>query len=54
MGLIRLSGVALAALSLVGYVLGVVVPYPGRELSITAFMTGVTLTAVGTTGEGSA
>ena len=41
-----LVGVALTALSVAGYVVGVVAPYPGREASIAGVMVGVTLTAV--------
>jgi hypothetical protein len=43
----RLAGLVLTALALVGYVLGVVAPYPGRALSLTGVMVGLTLAAVG-------
>lgn len=43
----RTAGVALAALSTVGYVVGVAAPYPGRSLSLTGLMIGLTLAAVG-------
>lgn len=41
------AGVVLTALSLVGYAVGVVVPYPGRSFSVTAFMAGVSLAVIG-------
>lgn len=41
-----LAAVALTVLSLVGYVAGVVAPYPGREASIIGILAGVTLAAV--------
>lgn len=40
-------GVALTAVGVAGYVVGVVSPYPGRALSIVGVMVGVTLLAVG-------
>lgn len=43
----RAVGVALSVLSLGGYVAGIWVAYPGRAFSITAFMVGVTLVAIG-------
>lgn len=44
---LRALGALLAALSLVGYAAGTAVAYPGRSFSITLFMLGVTLIAVG-------
>ena len=41
-----LAASTLAVLSLVGYVTGVVAPYPGREASLVGLMVGVTLVAV--------
>ncbi|QLG28009.1 hypothetical protein HUG10_10790 [Halorarum halophilum] len=41
-----LAAAALTALSLVGYVAGVVAPYPGREACIVGLLAGVTLAAV--------
>lgn len=41
-----LGAVALTTLSLVGYVVGTVAPYPGREASIAGLFAGVTLLAV--------
>lgn len=41
-----LAAVALTALSIGGYVVGVVAPYPGREASIVGLFVGVTLVAV--------
>ena len=43
----RLAGLVLTALALVGYVVGVVAPYPGRSISLTGVMVGLTLAAVG-------
>lgn len=39
-------GVALTALGVVGYLLGVSGPYPGRAFSITLLMVGVALVAM--------
>jgi hypothetical protein len=47
MDAVHASGVALTALGTVGYVAGVVAPYPGRALSLTGVMVGLTLWAVG-------
>ncbi|MGB9985790.1 hypothetical protein [Salarchaeum japonicum] len=44
---VRTAGSLLTALSLLAYVVGVLQPYPGRALSITGVMVGVTLAAVG-------
>lgn len=41
------TGVVLMAGGVVGYVAGVVSPYPGRALSITGVMVGLTLVALG-------
>lgn len=41
------AGVALTALSLAGYAVGVTATYPGRPLSLAGVMVGVTLAAVG-------
>lgn len=43
----RAFGLVLSALSLAGYAAGVWIPYPGRALSITAFMFGATIAVVG-------
>lgn len=48
------TGVALTGLGLAGYVAGTVGAYPGRSFSVTAVMVGVTLLAVGRSGEGEA
>ncbi|MBX0294647.1 hypothetical protein [Haloarcula nitratireducens] len=47
---VSLAGAALTGAGLVGYVAGVVVPYPGRELSLPALMVGLTAVAVGRSG----
>lgn len=41
------AGVALSVAGVVGYVVGVIAPYPGRAFAITAVMLGMTLVAVG-------
>ncbi|MFC7165756.1 hypothetical protein [Halospeciosus flavus] len=46
------AGLSLTALGLLGYAVGVFVPYPGRAFSVTALMVGVTLAVVGTHHEG--
>jgi hypothetical protein len=43
-------GVGLAVLSFAGYAIGIWVTYPGRAFSITGFMVGVTLYAMGGSG----
>ena len=44
------AGVALTAAGLLGYAAGTQVAYPGRALSVTAVMVGITLLSVGQTG----
>lgn len=44
---LRALGVVLSALSLLGYVAAIQVAYPGRAFTITVFMVGVTLVAIG-------
>lgn len=39
-------GLALLAVGIVGYVVGVATPYPGRAFSITFVMVGVTMIAI--------
>jgi hypothetical protein len=46
----RTAGVALVALGAAGYAAGVVTSYPGRALSVTAVIVGVTLASVGSPG----
>lgn len=41
------AGAALTLAGIAGYLLGVVVAYPGRSLSVTAVMVGLTVAAVG-------
>jgi hypothetical protein len=43
----RQAGVVVVALGTVGYVLGVLAPYPGRSAAIVGVMVGVTLAVVG-------
>jgi hypothetical protein len=43
----RQVGTAVAALGTVGYVVGVLAPYPGRSATIVGVMVGVTLAVVG-------
>lgn len=47
-GTVFAAGVAVTLLSVAGYVVGVLAPYPGRAISVTGFMVGVTLVAIGT------
>lgn len=44
---VRTAGVALTALAVAGYAVGVAAPYPGRAFSLTGVMVGLTLWAVG-------
>ncbi|WP_266076478.1 hypothetical protein [Haladaptatus caseinilyticus] len=46
MNLPLVAGVALTNLGLVGYLVGVSTPYPGRAFSITGVMVGITLVAI--------
>ncbi|MFC4551596.1 MULTISPECIES: hypothetical protein [Halorussus] len=41
------AGVALTAAGLVGYLVGILAPYPGRAFSVTGVMVGITLLAIG-------
>ena len=45
------AGAALTTAGLVGYLVGVVWPYPGRAFSVTGVMVGVTLVAIGWGGD---
>jgi hypothetical protein len=47
---VRTVGAATTFLALVGYVVGVYAPYPGRGLTVTGLMVGLTLWAVGERG----
>lgn len=40
------AGALMVALGVVGYAVGVFVEYPGRSLSVTAIMVGITLMAI--------
>jgi hypothetical protein len=44
------AGAALTTLGIVGYVVGVLAPYPGRAFSLSGVMVGVTLLALGSGG----
>ncbi len=44
---VRAAGIALCALGVAGYAIGVGQPYPGRAFSVTGVMVGVTLLAIG-------
>lgn len=44
---LRALGVGLTGLALAGYVAGLWIAYPGRAVSLVAFMVGVTLAAIG-------
>jgi hypothetical protein len=41
------AGLALTLAGLVGYLVGVTAPYPGRAFSVTGVMVGITLLAIG-------
>ena len=41
------AGGALTAAGVVGYLVGVVAPYPGRAFSVSGVMVGITLLAIG-------
>jgi len=41
-----IAGIALTAAGLAGYVAGIAVEYPGRALSLTAIMVGITLALI--------
>lgn len=41
------AGLALTLAGLVGYLVGIVAPYPGRAFSVTGVMVGITLLAIG-------
>jgi hypothetical protein len=45
-----LAGIGLTAAGVVGYVVGVAEPYPGRAFSLSGVMVGLTLVAVGSGG----
>jgi hypothetical protein len=45
------SGIGLTVLGVVGYVIGLLAPYPGRAFSITGIMVGITLAAVANAAE---
>jgi hypothetical protein len=44
------AGAVLTVLGVVGYVVGVVAPYPGRAFSVSGVMVGLTLLAIGSGG----
>ncbi|MFA9502474.1 hypothetical protein NP511_13915 [Natrinema thermotolerans] len=46
MNRVRLAGVGVAAVGVVGYVVGISVAYAGRAFSLTAIMVGFTLVAI--------
>lgn len=43
----RTLGILATVLALLGYVAGVLVPYPGRAFSLALGMVGITLVAIG-------
>lgn len=49
---VALAGWAVLALALVGYVIGALVPYPGRSVTLPGMMVGIALAAIGS-GDGS-
>lgn len=44
---LRALGVAVTAVGVAGYVVGITTPYPGRAFSVTAVIVGVTLASIG-------
>ncbi|QIO23503.1 hypothetical protein [Haloarcula sp. JP-L23] len=48
---VSLMGAVLTVAGILGYVLGVTMPYPGRAFSLTALMFGLTALAVGRSGQ---
>lgn len=42
------AGVGLTAASVLGYVVGVLAPYPGRAFTLAGLMVGITVAAVST------
>lgn len=46
----RTAGVALTAAGVAGYLVGVAAPYPGRALTVTAVVVGITLASIGGSG----
>lgn len=44
---VRAAGTATVALAAAGYAVGVLAPYPGRSVTITGVIVGLTLWAVG-------
>ncbi|UPV99875.1 hypothetical protein M0R88_15315 [Halorussus gelatinilyticus] len=46
------AGLALTLAGLVGYLVGIVAPYPGRAFSVTGVMIGITLLAIGRWSDG--
>jgi hypothetical protein len=49
----RRIGIGLAAVSVLGYAIGIAAPYPGRSATLVGLMVGVTLYAIGYGGGGS-
>lgn len=42
----RIAGIGLFVVGLVGYGVGVYIPYPGRAFSLTAIMAGIAVAAI--------
>lgn len=47
MNRVLVAGVVLTVVGLLGYALGVRMPYPGRAFAVTAFMAGLSLAVIG-------
>lgn len=43
---VLLAGLGITVVALVGYVVGVIAPYPGRSFTVAGVMLGVTLLAI--------
>jgi len=48
----RAAGLVLTLGGTAGYLAGLAAPYPGRAFSVTAVILGITLTAIGSGGDG--
>ena len=49
---VSLAGWTVLALSIVGYAIGTVAPYPGRSATLPGMMVGIALAVIGTESEG--
>ena len=47
MNRLLVAGLVLFGIGIVGYLLGIETPYPGRSFAVTAVMVGITFVAIG-------